>query len=1215
MTRQLPLILDLHECRDKALVGGKAINLARLIQAGFPTPEAFVVTTEAFRLYRHTDLTQPGNDLAQRICAAWRGMGSPPVAVRSSATAEDLAEASMAGQYETYLGITTERALLEAVQNCWRSINSERIMTYLREHDIDPSRVAMAVVVQRLVPADVAGVMFTADPRTASRREMVIEASWGLGEAVVSGKVQPDIIHLEAETGRVLRAEVADKRVCVTCEPAGGNGGLGHEFRPVDELRRRAQCLRSSDVLELWRLGRRAAEYFGSPQDIEWAIHDRRVYVLQSRPITTLRHAEACEHILQTTRARLRALLQQNRGPWVIHNIAETLKHPTPLTWSVIRRFMSADGGMGATYREAGFEPSAKVRGDGFLELIAGRVYMDLSLAGEMFFADYPFRYDLAELRRNPDMGQAPPSVPCGTLRQRLAAARRMAKVSARLHAMARDLDRRLNDDVFPTAARWCEQERRRDLSAVPAAQLIDIWQERQRKVLDELGPQTLLPTLVAAMALADLREFLQENFWDEDPGALANELAAGGEADVTVLANAALWEVARGGRTAEQWIEEHGHRAPDEFDLATPRWRERRDDLMEMARRLAEAVNPLERHRRRAEESDKKLTDLCRRLKARDARRLRELVETARRYVVFRENGKHYLMLGYELLRQAALEAGRRLDIGDDVFFLTCEELFDSLRVGFAPIHLIAQRKAAYEAEARLSLPPVIDAEAIESLGQPAKPAESGDAYRGFAVSGGVASGTARIVRRPEDAGNLGRQYVLVCPSTDPGWTPLFANAVGLVLECGGTLSHGAVVAREMNIPAVVLPQATEILRDGQTVTVDGNSGRVLRGEASAAGGAAESGAAEAEIPSSLMPPVPGRRDRMAAKLRRAGLAIWGAYLAAAFILPERWLYEPTMTVLDAALWPLVRHLGRPGAVAMLAAGMAAVTLIGQLLLTDNRRLREAKRRAAELMRRAAGLPKDDPRAVTAGRLHMAVQMRIIGATMTPLALILGPMIMVFLWLPQRVTPEAYCAPPGSVVTVTATIDGEFTKPVALAADGPLAVSADTPAVQSLPPLREALEELARSWRQAAGSAPAPENMREALRLRDELQAEIILKDLSAYLKRGIGPQTMVWKIESPPQAAGRFAVEIRPDGGEAVRVPIVLGDRYPPGPAEVAGCARGPVLSVQVAYPRPAQRQRFWTPLAALGNEHYDPGWLLTYIAVYLPTMFALRLGLRIA
>ena len=198
------------------------------------------------------------------------------------------------------------------------------------------------------------------------------------------------------------------------------------------------------------------------------------------------------------------------------------------------------------------------------------------------------------------------------------------------------------------------------------------------------------------------------------------------------------------------------------------------------------------------------------------------------RRYVALREDSKDFLMLGYDLLRDLAREAGRRLDIGDDVFYLTRDEVFDSLRVGFAPYHLIEQRKIAYRAESRLTLPRVIDAQAIDTLGETPAVKPNADGHKALAVSTGEATGPARIVRSPAEAGDLGRGYILVCPSTDPSWTPLFVNAAGLVLECGGTLSHGAVVAREMGLPAVVLPEATSLFHEGEELHVDGSRGWV---------------------------------------------------------------------------------------------------------------------------------------------------------------------------------------------------------------------------------------------------------------------------------------------------------------------------------------------------------------------------------------------------
>ncbi len=271
---------------------------------------------------------------------------------------------------------------------------------------------------------------------------MLIEASWGLGEAVVSGLVQPDILRLDCQTGRVIHANIADKRILVRAED-------GQE-QPVEEDRRRLPCVRSSDVAKLWEIGRRAADHFGAPQDVEWAIHDGELFVLQSRPITTLADAETYEQLLQSTRATLREWVAAGRGPWVQHNISETLPHPTPLTWSVIKRFMSGAGGFGAMYRHAGFEPSEQVCRDGFLERIGGKLFMDLSLASEMFFEAYPFKYDLDHVRNDPDASQSPPTIPAGSFTARMAAGRRVGAVNAKLQQMAETFDRDLADRYHP---------------------------------------------------------------------------------------------------------------------------------------------------------------------------------------------------------------------------------------------------------------------------------------------------------------------------------------------------------------------------------------------------------------------------------------------------------------------------------------------------------------------------------------------------------------------------------------------------------------------------------------------------------------------------------------------------------------------------------------------------------------------------------------------
>ena len=541
--------------------------------------------------------------------------------------------------------------------------------------------------------------------------------------------------------------------------------------------------------------------------------------------------------------------------------------------------------------------------------------------------------------------------------------------------------------------------------------------------MLDEFAPQSLLPSLISGMALADLRTFLATNFWDDDPDALSQYISSGGPPNRTVIADAELHEVGVGICPLEQWIDHHGHRAAGEFDLAAVRWREQPEAAREMATRLAGGDQPLQRNRRHGEEVNARIRELSSRLPARDQEELRRLVDLVRRYVAFREDGKDFLMLGYDLLRDIALEAGRRLEIGEDVFYLTREDLFDSLRVGFAPLHLIQQRKSAYQAEAQLTLPRVIDEKTIDAVGEVPEVKTVGG-YKAFAVSSGQAAGPARVRHSPTDAGDLGRGYILVCPSTDPSWTPLFVNAAGLVLECGGTLSHGAVVAREMGLPAVVLPDATRMFRDGEEIRVDGRSGSVTRAAEIADQAAATEIAADnhkrtqdanAVIPSltptdlhrpgamtrcfggpqeyKLIHPgselvrgwltrrrrrpirtthtfrtsCPLRRPyririaphaRVLKYRRRDRMALRFICSPTFKLLPEQWLYQPSLTVLDFFLWPIVRWLGKPAVVAIIAAGIGAVlTLVLQKFITDNARLLAGSRyrRAALLSNRRA--------------------------------------------------------------------------------------------------------------------------------------------------------------------------------------------------------------------------------------------------------------------
>jgi pyruvate,water dikinase len=1207
-----PHLLQLGQSHDLRLVGGKAVGLARLLDTGLPVPEGFVVTTAAFRHVRaYGDM--PG-ELVAEIADWYYRWGSPVVAVRSSATAEDLDAASMAGQYKTLLDIQGEAGLLEAIQQCWASIDSQRVHAYLAEHGIDQSEVAMAVIVQRLVPADVAGVLFTANPQTGCREEMLLEASWGLGEAVVSGMVQPDLLVLDRATGRVKTATIADKQVFL----ASGSQGP----RPVPAENRKAACLDSREVDALWRLGLRVSEHFGTPQDIEWSLHGGEVYLLQSRPITSLAEIDARQACIDQARRQLRQWNSEGRGDWIRHNISETLPHPTPLTWSVIRRFMSGEGGFGRMYRMAGFEPAEIACKEGFLELIAGRIYMDLSRAGEMFFANLPYRYDLDLLRSNPEAAQGPPTVPAGSLWRLVWTGRKLAAINRKLAELARDCDRRLRHEILPAFAQYVAAEKQRDLAGLETAEWLDLWRQRQRRVLDEFGAESLLPGLIAGMGLENLRIFLAEHVWDEDPLALAELFCSAGEPDRTLQASQALWELAHGRGTVAEWLGSYGHRAAEEFDLATPRWRERPDVVRAMAARLKEVHSPMDLHEKQKTKAAERLAALKRQLPLPVQRELNERIEMARRYLGFREDGKHYLMLGYDLFRDMVLEAGRRLKIGEAGFLLTLNELHDAMRTGYAPLGLIHERSAARAAEQKLVLPHAIAEADIERLGQPA-PSEGGSRLTGTPLSAGVSSGPARIVRAPEDTRELGREYILVCPSTDPGWMPLLVGAAGLVLECGGVLSHGAIVAREMGIPAVVCPGATQILTEGETVIVDGNYGAVLRRDAAKPGDGAQEDPTEVRIPPELVPPLPGRLERRSARLRNLFLLVWGVGLVAAWALPADWLYEPSIKALDLVLWPIVAAWGKPAVVSVLAVGLAAMTMLGQRLLTDCSRLRVAKQRAARLRQIAAVLPAGSPRRQAMLRLARSVHTRLFLAALVPLAVILGPMVLSFLWLPQRVDPASSNPRPGATAYILATVDGEDTKPIMLNYDKELTLDDATHPSQSLPPIRAVLEARLAKWQAASDLSKLPWEVREA----GQLVGKNLLADLSEYLQHPIPPQTLCWTLSTPKGQPGRFHIALATDGKTVIETRLVLGDNYPPERKEDLGDAKGPV---QVARPADAnspiqlmrvkyseQKQRnqdvFWAPFAALGWG-WDAGWLWTYILAYLPTMLILRRCLRL-
>jgi len=1205
-------IQKLMDCRDGAEAGGKAVNLGRMIRAGFNVPGGFVVTAGCYAAAR--DAAGEGApaippEVAGEIRAAYRELGGGLVAVRSSATAEDLAEASMAGQYETYLNIQGEDAVLEAVARCWRSVHSPRTAAYLREHQIDPATVAMAVVVQKLVKSDVAGVLFTANPAGPGSggggREMILEASWGLGESVVSGRVQPDVLRLDFGSGRILSSNIADKKTVLTA-------GESQE-RETEESRRKMACLSADQSRDLWAMGRRAEEHFGAPQDIEWAIEGGKVFLLQSRAITTLAVVHMQQGIVREMRERLEREAAEGRGPWVLHNLAETLAHPTPLTWSVMQRFMSGAGGFGRMYRRAGFAPSKRAEREGFLALIGGRIYMDAARTPGMFSEGFAFAYDAGELARAADPSQAPPTLPVGSLSARMKSAKLLAAVGGRLHALAATCEKELRTRTFPAIREFVALAHKTDLTGLSAADLMVTWRAWEEKVMTEFSAELLLPSMIAGMAVGELAGFLAEHFYDQESESLAQEISSGGAGggggggggNSTVMADQELYEVGKGTRTLAEWIVAHGHRGPGEFDLASPRWRETPSALDGLANSMAGGETPMERHEKHAADVARRVEQLRTGLSAAARARFDELLSRARDYLPFREDAKDVLILSYDLLRNLALEMGRRLGVGADVFLMTREEMCDALEIGLAPRALIEMRKLRRQAESRIKLPRMIGWADIPRLGIAEKKEVAAGAIRGFAVSTGRAKGAARLIHSPTEARSLAPGYILVCPSTDPSWTPLFVNAAGLVLECGGALSHGAVVAREMGLPAVVVADAMQLIKEGEEILVDGDAGAVMRAGDEAATTVADVN--DVRMARKLLPPPVSDKDRQAGRIRNACAAAWGIYLLAFFFLPR--VKDVSMAALDALLWPIVRAFGKPATVAIVAAFVAAAILLVQKLVTDNARLMLAKKRAATLQKDAAALPADAPRRRALLQAASGMQVRTLLAALVPVGILLGPLVMPFVWFKARLDPSMWSPPAGSSVQIVATVDGAFDGAVKLAAPGGLSVDAATPPEQRLPALRPALQHLLALYRAPAGNgawevAAGPEGPRDAL-----------AADLEEYLANGIPPQSLTWLLApTSGKEDGRFPVTVSA-GESTVTAAAVLGEKTPPADRTIAGPAGSPIKRIEVVYPGAKMVPPFWQPFksGALAGVHC--GWVLLYILAYLPVLFILRYLLRVA
>lgn len=803
---------------DAESVGGKGLSLGRMAAAGLPVPQGFCVTTAAYRRL-HGQALSSDAALVEQIGTAYRHLGGGLVAVRSSATAEDGAVASFAGQQETILGAQGEAEVCAAIARCWESLHSERAVAYRRDRRVGDEGLAMAVVVQRLIPAEVAGVLFTRDPLDPDGKRMLVEASWGLGESVVSGKVAPDRYHLDRENGGIVEQHIVAKTVQVTAE--------GTQLVPAEKQTQ--PCLDAARLAELADLGRRVEAFYSEPRDVEWAWADGRFWLLQARPITAASAAER-EQVRREEIAALAARAEPGGTVWSRYNIPEGMPEPTPMTWALVSHLLSGRGGCGRMYRDLGYGHAGSDAKECVYDLVASRVYCNLSREARRLSDWLPHVFPFDALKANPARALSPQPVRDPSragwlfwlilpLRLPFIAADTMRRM-VHLGTLSATFPARFREEVLPAFVAETSQADAEDWDTLDTPALLERLFYWSKRTLEDFAGESLKPTALAAIARTSVESWFARKLGVERARIVMGELSMGVRPEPEADLPGAIRELMEGQLDRAAFLDRFGHRGPHDMELAQPRWREdpaALDRLPRHARVGGEDNN--DRWEKIAAEAN---------LSALERGALQSQVRRMQTYLALRETAKHYFMRGYALIRRALVELDKRFGLQGGIFFLTPEEL-PALAGGQDMTKLIAERRRRRTLALSLDMPPVIFSDDLDAIGRPQR-IEGAEQMQGVPLSAGVAEAPALVLDQPRTDNLPSEPYILVCPSTDPAWVPLFVQARGLVMEIGGVLSHGAIVAREYGLPAVAgLPNVQRRVRSGQRLRVDGGSGTVV--------------------------------------------------------------------------------------------------------------------------------------------------------------------------------------------------------------------------------------------------------------------------------------------------------------------------------------------------------------------------------------------------
>jgi rifampicin phosphotransferase len=864
------LVLDFKEMDKKQLllVGGKGLNLGELSRIqGIQVPEGFCVTTmcyqkaieqnESFqalldqltslnienrdqigeiskKIRQFIMLVEIPSDVEKAVSHYLSQFGEDyAYAVRSSATAEDLPHASFAGQHDTYLNIIGKEAILQHIRKCWSSLYTDRAVIYRMQNQFAHKQISLSVIVQRMVFPHASGILFTADPITFNRKLLSIDASFGLGEALVSGLVSADGYKVQGD--QIVDKRIATKKIAIYGSKAGGT-----ETQPLHPDQQIAQTLTDEQILQLSRIGRQIEAHFEYPQDIEWCLVDGTFNIVQSRPITVLFPIPEAND--QENHVYVSVGHQQM--------MTDAIK-PLGLSFFLLTTFAPMRKAGGRLFVDITANLASHLKREMLLNTIGGSEPLIKDALNTII--ERNFIKTLPDDENDQILGKSNKVMSVAGFQTQIEydpmiVSDLMEKNQTSIEELKQAIKTKSGSDLFDFIKEDIQQLKKilfdpRSTGVFMAAMNASAWiNENMNKWLGEKNAADTLSLSVPnnitsemGLALLDVAdvirpypeviEFLQQAKEDHFLKNLV-KFEGGHETKDAIIA----------------FLNKYGMRCPGEIDITRNRWSEKPITLVPLILSNIKNQEPNASHRKfeqGRQEALKKEQELLDRLKQlpegeQKARETKIRIDLIRNYMGYREYPKYGMVNRYFVYKQALLkEAERLVQTGviihkEDIYYLTFEELHEAVRTNKLGYVIISERKEEYKLYEKLTPPRVITSDGEIIVGEYNRANLPADALLGLAVSSGVIEGRARVILNMEDA-NLEEGDILVTTFTDPSWTPLFVSIKGLVTEVGGLMTHGAVIAREYGLPAVVgVNHATKLIKDGQRIRVNGTEGYI---------------------------------------------------------------------------------------------------------------------------------------------------------------------------------------------------------------------------------------------------------------------------------------------------------------------------------------------------------------------------------------------------